>query len=375
MKVLHVIWNAKFGGIEKLVYDLSIAQNAVEDMEPHIFIAKKEGEFLEKFEASNIQLRFSKLKKGFDLNIAEYLKIRSLFKQYEVVHFHIFNPLIILCSLGLDCKIVFTEHGNFGFGRKRKRSDSLMSGLKKIFLKKVASWVTYNSHFTKESSERLYGLENQKNASVVYNGIQFQEVNSEGIFPEITELRAQLKGKVVVGTSSRFVSFKRIDRLILAFSKLKNKGACVLLLVGDGVLMSELKKQVEELKITNSVIFAGYVSNVQEYQQLMDVCVFPSQSESFGLVAIETLSIGKPTIVFADGGGIKEIVGGLNHNDIVKNESELAERLEYYINGMESPDETKIARIKYAKEFSIEVCCEKFNDIYRQLKETITNKR
>jgi hypothetical protein len=122
MKVLHIIWNAKFGGIEKLGYDLANAQDKSEGVEAHIFIAKEEGEFLDKFRSTNLQLFFSKLKKGFDLNLNEYRKIRSLFKKYEVIHFHIFNPLLSLCAIGLKSKIVFTEHGNFGFGRKKKEN-------------------------------------------------------------------------------------------------------------------------------------------------------------------------------------------------------------------------------------------------------------
>jgi len=57
----------------KTRFDLSIAPKLLwEDMEAaYLQFAKKEGEFLEKFEASNIQLGFLKLKKGFDLNIAE----------------------------------------------------------------------------------------------------------------------------------------------------------------------------------------------------------------------------------------------------------------------------------------------------------------
>jgi glycosyltransferase involved in cell wall biosynthesis len=368
MKVLHIIWNAKFGGIEKLVYDLAVAQNELEGIEAHIFIAKEEGEFLDKFKVTNLQLYFSKLKKGFDLNLIEYRKIRLLFKKYEVVHFHIFNPLLILCAIGLKSKIVFTEHGNFGFGRKKKRTDAAMNLAKKYFLKYFASWITYNSHFTKKNTEGSYGLRNQRNTSVVYNGIQFLDLESKPLSNEISELTNKLKNKVVIGTSSRFVSFKRIDRLISAFSKIENIERAVLLLVGDGILISELKKQVEELGIRNSVIFAGYVSNVRDFQQLMNVCVFPSQSEPFGLVAIETLSLNKPTIVFSDGGGLKEIIEKNVADDVINNESELAERLNYYINNVEHVTEVDTSRVDYAKEFSIEIACKKFNDIYRQIR-------
>jgi glycosyltransferase involved in cell wall biosynthesis len=205
--------------------------------------------------------------------------------------------------------------------------------------------------------------------SVVYNGIQLTDTDSNTSSKEINELTKRLKNKIVIGTSSRFVSFKRIDRLIKAFSKLENIEQRVLLLVGDGILRSKLKEQVEELNISNSVIFTGYASNVRDFQQLMDVSVFPSQSEPFGLVAIETLSLNKPTIVFADGGGLKEIITGISSDDVVNDEFELTSRLEEYITNFGIKTETNNSRVDYAKGFSIETACENFNDIYRQIRQ------
>ncbi len=367
VKVLHVIWNAKFGGIERLVYDLATAQNESPQVEAHVMIAKKEGELLEQFEQSTFQINCFNIKGGSDLNFQEYNKIRASFKAYDILHFHFFNPLLSAAAFGLGCKIVYTEHGNFGLGRVQKVSDIILKVLKTFFLKNLVSWTTYNSHFTRKTAEDLYGIKNLSNTSVVYNGIHFPENNEEPQFDELKALTDKLAGKFVVGTSSRFVAFKRIDRLITAFSKLKNLEESVLLLVGDGVLMPKLKAQVEQLGLVNHVVFSGYVGNVRHYQKLMDVCVFPSQKEPFGLVAIETLAFNKPTVVFSDGGGIKEIIEKIAIEDIVSSEAELTERLNQYQNSSAGEIKSEVSRVDYAKTYNIEATSKQFAEIYLQL--------
>jgi len=99
----------------------------------------------------------------------------------------------------------------------------------------------------------------------------------------------------------------------------------------------------------------------------MDVCVFPSTTETFGLVAIETLFLGKPTIVFKDGGGITEIINGINKEDIVSDEIELVARLIYYFDNNVAISNGMKKRINYAKQFSIENMAEEFNVVYSQL--------
>ena len=80
------------------------------------------------------------------------------------------------------------------------------------------------------------------------------------------------------------------------------------------------------------MFFTGFKSNVFDYQSAFDICVFPSQNEPFGLVAVEAYSAHKPVLVFEDGGGLTEIVSRCDSEDIIKDEEDMAIRMQYYYN-------------------------------------------
>lgn len=369
MKVLHIIWNAKFGGIEKIVYELAEEQLRSDKVSPSVLIAKEEGEFLAKFKAAEFTTHFLKFKKGLDFNFSNFKNALKSFKEHDVLHFHFFNPVLVLAAYFSNRRIVYTEHGNFGFGRREKKSDKFLKFFRKSFLKSSMVSITYNSNFTKGYAEEHFGLSDHPRSYVVTNGIKFstyfKQEEQELLNESYQKLKSRLKGMFVIGTSSRFAGFKRIDRLIDAFSKLPDDGKTILLLVGDGVLLPALQKQVEDLNLQNQIIFTGFVNEVRHYQNLMDVCVFASELEPFGLVAVETLSLGKPTLVFQSGGGLVEIVEGINAQDVVADENQLVERIEYYRSNQEVIDAHRNTRREYSKSFNIDSVARKLESIYQ----------
>lgn len=368
-RVLHIIWNAKFGGIEKLVYELAQEQNKGSKIQAGVLIAQAEGEFLKKFQSANFHCHYLKLGSGFSLSWSSYKKALKTVRDYDVLHLHFFNPTLAFVMHHSKKQIVYTEHGNFGFGRKKKITDGLLFFLKKRFLNQNSLSITYNSQFTKNFAEKKYDLSQHPNSSLVVNGINFPLPNEEGKTnanqQEISRLKEQLSGQFVIGTCSRFAGFKRIDRLILAFSKTGHLENSILLLVGDGVLMQNLRKLVQQLKLDKKVVFTGFVEDVGTYQMLMDVCVFPSNSEPFGLVAVETLSLGKPTIVYQDGGGLVEIMNGISPDDIVSDEQGLIERIDFYKTEVKTGTNIK-RRQDYARGYSIQRMAKELELIYQR---------
>jgi glycosyltransferase involved in cell wall biosynthesis len=278
---------------------------------------------------------------------------------------HSFNPFLATSAVASGRPIVYTEHGNFAFGRKIGMTDILKSKLLKLFLNSYVDYITFNSEFTQKISENRYGLGNVPR-SVIYNGVDIDGITRPPNQIENTIARL-LSGKFVVGTSSRFVGFKRIDRLIDAFAEFQHdKPDTMLLLVGEGVLRSELERRVRNLKISEKIIFAGYRSNVFDYQRKMDVCVFPSETEPFGIAAVETLLLGKPTLISADGGGLVEVVGGFSHDDVANDVRAMADRLNYYYCHRDQIDGRAGERMKYASKFNIEDTADQFLRIYQK---------
>ncbi len=364
IRVAQVIWSGNFGGIEKLAFDLCAAQKRNSAIEAELIIGKREGPYIDKVSALKIPFHFADLKSGFDFSFSKFKMLKNIFKKFDIIHLHFFNPVIAYAAVASGKKIVYTEHGNFGFGRKKKMSDRFNYFFLKKFLNKHVSYVSFNSEFTAKIARKRYGLTNTK-SKVVYNGIEISKKNSsKEVDPQ---LKNKLEGKFIVGTSSRFAGFKRIDRLISAFAEFHKDKNALLLLVGEGVMRKELEQLCFKLKVADKTIFTGYRKEVRSLQDAMDVCVFPSENEPFGLVAIEALALGKPVIVFSDGGGIAETVSKISPADVIDNEDALVTRLNYYFNHRDEIENAKEQRMAFAAKFDIRIMEEKFFEIYKEI--------
>lgn len=360
MRVLHTIWSAAFGGIERLVLDLGIAQDR-RGIDVDVFLCDPQGEFMESFQASPLTCHDGCIRHGGDVRPARILNAASLMREYEIIHQHTFTPAVAMASVISGSKVVYTVHGNFGFGRKSRYSDRIIAGLRKLFLNRFVKHVTFNSDFTRKVAESRYGL-SRVATSVVYNGISLANKSERMTTGQQDDYAERLTDRFVVGTTSRFAGFKRIDRLIRAFAEFCPGKPTTLLLVGDGPLRSEYEALVDELRLRDVVVFTGFEQDVANLQRQMDVAVFPSETEPFGLVAVETLSLGKPTIVFNDGGGITEIVKRHDPADIVDGVDGLVRRLNDYYENRSRIEVDAAARESVANRFDIgqmadEMCC------------------
>ena len=365
-KVVHYLWSAGIGGIEKLVFDLAVNQNSRDEIDVAVLFGSRKGQSCGRFQSSGLEVLESGLKSGSDVSLSKLRRLIGIFRAFHILHLHGFHPLVSLAAKLSGRRIVYTEHGVFGIGRKQRIQDPILRILKKVFLNGSCDFITFNSQYTRNTARKLYGLENLPQ-SVVFNGTDLlcSPAGTAEIDPAIA---LACRGKFVIGTCSRFVKRKRIDRLIDAFTSFSRSANCVLLLVGDGPSRTELEAQAERHGLTKDAVFAGYRTNITDYQNLMDVCVFPAEKEPFGLVAIETLALGKPTIVFRDGGGLTEIIQELEPEDVVPNVSCLVRRLEhYYLNKDLDLDNARNKRRNYVRNFSIENMADKLLSVYESL--------
>ena len=99
--------------------------------------------------------------------------------------------------------------------------------------------------------------------------------------------------EIVLGHVGRFDEQKNHLFLIDVLNKIRNCGVNTkLLLLGDGNLRREVETKVKMLGLTDSVVFAGVVSDVYNYLNAMDVFVFPSVYEGLPLTLIEAQANG-----------------------------------------------------------------------------------
>ena len=109
------------------------------------------------------------------------------------------------------------------------------------------------------------------------------------------EIRAKynLDGKFVIGNVARFMKQKNHTFTLDLFKKIVEKEPnAVLLLLGDGELLDEMKDKAKSLNIDKSVMFLGNVNNVNEMYQAMDLFLLPSLFEGLPVVGIEAQAAG-----------------------------------------------------------------------------------
>ncbi len=131
----------------------------------------------------------------------------------------------------------------------------------------------------------------------------FQKIKINSLFNDNT---------IVIGTVKNLEKVYGIDTLLRAFHLLKERNRSLtlkLLIVGSGTYEKELYQLASDLNIKSDTIFMGMIINdkVHEFYSMMNVAVFLSNRESFGVSALEAQSCSIP-VVASNVGGFREII-------------------------------------------------------------------
>lgn len=145
----------------------------------------------------------------------------------------------------------------------------------------------------------MYGkTQCEDSAVIVYNGISLSDYQFNGKYREKIRKEFHISEKYVIGHIGRFSKVKNHKFLLDIFMEIENrKSEAVLLLIGTGELIEEIKKMVVEKGVEKKVIFAGVRSDVDELVSAMDIMVFPSLYEGFPVTLIEAQVSGLPCVI------------------------------------------------------------------------------
>lgn len=231
--------------------------------------------------------------------VARYAHLDILHAHYAVPHAT--SAYLARQMLSPWClKIVTTLHG----------TDITLVGRDPSYMPVTRFSIEQSDAITAVSSwlrrETLKTFHVRKPVEVIYNF-----VDPDRFKPERNEaLRQRLapRGQKIMMHVSNFRPVKRPQDLIdiYTFAR-RSAGQVMLILVGDGPERPKLEQKCREMGICNDVIFLGNYAAIEELLPCADVLLLPSESESFGLAALEAMSCGVP-VVASNAGGLPELI-------------------------------------------------------------------
>jgi len=325
MKILMLTWEYPpriVGGIARVVHDLS--KRLIKDGHEVTVVTYRDNADVPEYENDKgvnvyrvdnymihpnnfidwiMQLNFNMLSKATEIINKE--------GGFDVIHAHDWLVTYAAKSLknAYDIPIVATIHATEA-GRNSGIHDETQRYINDTewLLTYEATEVIVNSNYMKNEIQRLFGLPFDK-INVIPNGINLS--NFTGIERDY-DFRRQyaMDNEKIILYVGRLVYEKGVQHLIAAMPKiLSNYNDAKLIIAGRGGMMDELRAEASNLGLNDKIYFTGYLNSkqVQKMYKCADVAVFPSTYEPFGIVALEAMLAGVPTVV-SDVGGLDEIV-------------------------------------------------------------------
>lgn len=351
-RVLIVAANLKIAGAQKMIEQLALYINRQKyDVRVLVLSKRMDTSIERRLDLSGIDTIY--LDKASGLQISCFGKVRREINRFKpnIIHTHVNSWLYVLPSVILDgYKFIHTIHSS----PERQEANAVLRKIIKRLYHSNRAFPVAISDKIRTDAVQVYDLPLSK-IERVYNPVEYKT------FSEIS--KEDHDGTVFVNVA-RFNAIKNQAFLIKAFARVHaiNKNTS-LLLAGDGELLEEAKRLVQELACSDCIAFLGNIDNVHELFSKSDVFVLPSLSEGMPISLLEAEASGMPVIA-SDVGGIPDVIDTNGFLIPVNNENALIKAMQSLVDNRDLRNQMGKRSQEIASQYSSEKIAKEYEALY-----------
>ena len=294
MKIVQVITALNLGGAQTLLENLSYGLVEEGQNVTVVSLESNHTGTAQRLEVKGIPVIYLDKKPHFDPHVSD--KLADVLKeiQPDVIHAHNIRKYYVLSAARkAGCRNLFYTIHNIA-----QKEQGIVGGLFSFFAFHTGLFVPVGlSPLVTQSIQERYHL---KFVPTVYNGTDLAHFHQKNDY--------RLHNHPVILNVARLDEEKNHRRLLDAFSIIeKEYPEAELVIVGDGVLRSQLESRATEIGITSKVHFEGLQNDVARYLEQADVFCLTSDYEGQPMTLIEAMASGLP-IVSTNVGGIPDML-------------------------------------------------------------------
>lgn len=208
----------------------------------------------------------------------------------------------MLANDDIDVRIITTLHGT---DITLVGQDPSFQTITKFSIER-SDGLTAVSQFLKRETYTAFGCTGCA-VEVIHNFVDPGLYDRSAHSPLLREQLGSNGDRAVIMHVSNFRPVKRVRDIVRIFAKIRSERPAVLVMVGDGPERTSAEQEARDLGVQDDTFFLGKIDVVAPLLASADLFLLPSQSESFGLSALEALACGVP-VVASRVGGIPEVV-------------------------------------------------------------------
>ena len=294
------------------------------------------------------------------VEVVEKYNLQVLHVHYAIPHaYAAYMAKQMLEQKGITIPIITTLHG----------TDITLVGSHPVYKTAVefsinnSDIVTAVSESLRSDTLRLFDIYNR--IEVIYNFIDFHMQKDWNDDDCIRETLAKSDERIITHVSN-FRPVKRINDIIQIFYRIQNEISAKLLMVGDGPEREQAEQLAKKLGIKDKILFLGKSDEVRKILCYSDLFLLPSETESFGLAALEAMAARTP-VISSNTGGLPEVnlhakTGFLSE---VGDVEEMAKNAIYILKDEDRLNKFKDRALAFSKNFSIEKILPQYERLYK----------